>query len=200
MKYLTVATDNGVNAVGIVGKMFPEEKTKAVLDKVEQYNGLKKKRPKDGFIDEEQLVLATDIAQSMAQLEPEWQTYVKEKADRKKLFNADRKLALAVMADAKAAMRAAKIIPELTGALMDPVKSLTSLITNTGNIKKAKKVLGLVKDAKENIPLQQKAFTRVGFIVKNISGAEGVGLKKHSDDDVQDEETLEKNVSETDEE
>jgi hypothetical protein len=200
IKLMTVATDNGMNAIGIVAKMYPDEKTKIIADKVAQYNELKKKRGKDKLIDEEQLKLATEIAGGMAQMEPDWQSYDKSKADKKKLLSADKKLALVAMADAKAGLKLVKLIPALTGVVMNPVETLTSSITHLGNLKKAKKILGIAMVAKDHMPLQQKSFTTTGVIVKNISGAEGVGLpKSHADKDTDDPDTLEKNMNEGEE-
>jgi hypothetical protein len=200
IKLLTVATDNGMSAVGIVAKMYGDENAKAIAEKVKTYNELKQKRGKEKLIDEEQLKLATEIAGEMAQKEPDWQSYDKSKVDKMKLLKADKKLALVAMADAKAGLRVAKLIPALTGVVMNPVSTLKSSITHLGNLKKAKKILGIAMVAKDHIPLQQKSFTTTGVIVKNISGAEGVGLpKSHSEKDAEDADTLEKNLSDTEE-
>jgi len=196
IRYLTVATDNGIAAVGITAKMFPEEKAKPILDKIEDYNKLKKGRGKDNLIDEEQLRLATEISHDMAQMEPDWRSYEKSGADKTKLLKADKKLALVVVADGKATLMTANLIPALAGLALNPIDSLKSGITHLNNIKKAKKLLSVATVAKDHIPLQQKFFTTTAGIVKNIAGAEGIGLPGgRSDKDPDDAESLEKDLA-----
>ena len=127
LSYVTIATDNGMEAVAVLTSVFPPEKVQKIKDLAVKYNELKAKRG-DQNIDAESLQVASQIAGETAQLDSAWQAYLKEKSGTVKI--ADARLALVVLADALAGTK----VPDTAKALQSAAQDLKSDPTQISKI------------------------------------------------------------------
>ena len=180
LAYVTLATDNGIEAVGTLTNVFPPEKVQKIKDLAVKYNELKAKRG-DQNIDAESIQVASEIAAETAKLDSEWQTYLKEKSSVVK--KADARLALVVLADALAGTKA----PETAKALQSAAQDLKSDPTQVSKMNRLLSIATMLATVGKEAPQQVNSFTTVRGITKRIAEAEKIQLAPNpSPDSVKD--------------
>jgi hypothetical protein len=134
-----------------------------------KYNELKAKRG-DQNIDAESIQVASQIALETAQLDSEWQTYLKEKSAAVK--KADARLALVVLADALAGTKA----PETAKALQSAAQDLKSDPTQISKMNRMLSMAAVLVAVGKEAPQQVNSFRTVRGITKRIAEAEKIQL------------------------
>ena len=191
ISYVTMATDNGVIAVEGLMSVFPPEKVQKVADLAAKYNELKKAKRSDQNIDAESVILASQIAAEMAQLDSEWQTHVKEKSAT--IRKTDARLALVILADGMAATKAA----ETAQAMQRAAQDLKSDPTQVTKMKRMLDMAALLATVGKEIPKQVNSFRTVRGMTKRIADAEKIQLAADpSPDKVKDKTSYENTVKE----
>jgi hypothetical protein len=188
--YVTIATDNGVKAVEALASVFPPDKVQKVADLAAKYNELKAKRS-DQNIDAESIQVASQVAAEMAQLDSDWQAYLKEKSATVK--KADARLALAILADGLAATKA----PDTAKALQSAAQGLKGDPTQVSKMNRMLSMATLLVTVGKEAPQQVTSFRTVRGITKRIAEAEHVQLASDpSPDKVKDSVALETSTKE----
>lgn len=190
--YVTIASDQGVKAVEAIAGVFPPEKVEKVRELAAKYNEMKAKRG-DGNIDAESFQLVSQVAAEMAKLDAEWQAHVKERSQA--VRKADARLALVLLADAQAALKAQDTAKALQSAAQD-------LKTDPTQISKANRMLAMSNTllaVSKEVPGQTSSYKTVRGTAKRIADAEKVQLASDpSPDKVKDSTTLTSSVKELD--
>jgi hypothetical protein len=188
--YVTIATDNGIEAVEVLTTMFPPDKVQKVADLAVKYNELRAKRG-DHDIDAESIQIASQIAAEMALLDSEWKTHLKEKSAAVK--KADSRLALVILADGLAATQA----PEAAKAMQSAIQDLRSDPTQVAKIDQMLSMATLLATVGTEAPRQATSFRTVRRITKGIAEAEKVQLGSDpSPDQVRDKVALKTSTKE----
>jgi hypothetical protein len=169
LSYVTIATDDGVEAVESLASAFPPDKMQKVADLAAKYNELKAKRS-DQNIDSESIQVSSEIAAEMAKLDSEWQTHLKEKSAAVK--KADARLALAILADGLAATKA----PETAKALQTAAQNLRSDPTQVSAMNRILSMAAVLVTVGKEAPKQVNSYTTVRGTAKRIADAEKVQL------------------------
>jgi hypothetical protein len=169
LAYVTLATDNGMEAVDAVASVFPPEKVQKIKDLAVKYNELKAKRG-DQNIDAESIQVASQIAAEMALLDSEWQAHVKEKSAAVK--KADAHLALVILVDALAATKT----PETAKALQSAAQDLKSDPTQVSKMNRLLSMAAVLVTVGKEAPQQVNSFRTVRGITKRIAEAEKIQL------------------------
>ena len=169
LAYVTLATDEGIEAVGALTSVFPPEKVQKLKDLAVKYNELKSQRG-DQNIDAESIQVASQIAVETAQLDSEWHTYLKEKSAAVK--KADARLALVILADALAGTKA----PETAKALQSAAQDLKSDPTQVSKMNRLLSIASVLVTVGKEAPQQVNSFRTVRGITKRIAEAEKIQL------------------------
>jgi hypothetical protein len=155
--------------VGALTSVFPPEKVQKLKDLAVKYNELKAKRG-DQNIDAESIQVASQIAAETAQLESEWQTYLKEKSAA--VRKADARLALVILADGLAGTKA----PETAKALQSAAQDLKSDPTQVSKMNHMLSIASVLVTVGKEAPQQVNSFRTVRGITKRIAEAEKIQL------------------------
>jgi hypothetical protein len=190
--YVTLATDNGVQAAVDLAAVFPPEKIQKIADLAAKYNEMKSHRV-DKNIDAESMKVASQIDAEMAQLDSEGQSYIKEKSAAVK--NADARIALVILADGLAGTKA----PETAKALQSAAQNLKSDPTQVSNAKRMLAMASMLITVGDEASKQASSLKTVRGITKRIADAEKIQLAADpSPDKVKDQVTLKSAAKELD--
>jgi hypothetical protein len=177
--YLRAATDQGIKGLEELAAVFPPDKVAHLKELTNSYHRAIEKQTE---INGEAFTIATDAAKEMASLEEDWQSY--NKAAAKSVRKAHARFALMLTVDAFAGgeipAEQKKVERELTaeeGSLKKVFHGGGQSSTDQANQQKLQDELNFLKAASQQIPEQQKSFTSVQRIAKNIADAEHFQLK-----------------------
>lgn len=164
ISYLTVASDQGMKALDELAAAFPPDKVAAFKILSAKYHEASAKRT-NNEIDSESFIVLSDAGDEMAKLAADWQSYNKEGA--RSVRKAHQRLGLMLLADGEASARTPKLTRDLESA------ARTAAVTRQANqAQRLRAMIALLATVSQQVPRQNKSFTTVRQISKNISAAE----------------------------
>lgn len=169
VKYVTLATDQGVLAMDSLAAAFPPEKIAKFSELSKQYHELQKNRP-DGNIDAEGVQLASQMGAEWDKISSDWQSYGKEHA--KVVRTADKRLALMVLADGVAGTK----VPPTLNSVQSTITSLGQNPMQAGKVGQLKSYAQLFTVISQELPKQIKSANNVRGVAKQIATAEKMTL------------------------
>lgn len=169
VKYVTVATDQGVQAMDELAKAFPHEKVADFAELSKRYHELQTNR-KEGNIDAQGVQLASQMGAEWDKIASDWQSYNKESAQS--VRNADHRLALMALADGVAGTK----VPETMKSLQSSIESLSHDPLQIGKLGELKAYAQMFTVIGQELPKQIKSANNVRSIAKQIATAENLTL------------------------